>query len=69
MAIVKVIKPVPGWNVGDQVEAFDERLNELVSAGIVEVLVLDVKSEVKIEVEIPVEEPKVEVKKSKKKGG
>ena len=38
MAILKVIKPVLGWNIGDHVEATGDRLEELVSKGLVEVI-------------------------------
>ena len=41
MALCKVIKLYPGWNVGDHIEAFDSRLTELVESGIVQVLIPD----------------------------
>ena len=57
MALCKVITKTEGWNVGDHVEASGARLKELVTSGIVIVLVPDT------------EEPKViEVKKVKTKG-
>jgi hypothetical protein len=55
MAVCKVIKKTEGWNVGDTVEAFGDRVNELVNEGIVQVVVPDEVKEVK-------------GKKSKKKG-
>lgn len=61
MARCRVIKQGENWNVGDHVEAFDDRLKELVDKGIVVVEVPD-PVEVK-EVEVVVEKP---VKRSKK---
>lgn len=49
MAECVVIKSIIGWNVGDHVEAFGSRLDELVSQGVIRVLVPDVKEEVKLE--------------------
>lgn len=63
MARCKVIKQEEGWNVGDHIEAFDDRLKELVDKEIVVVEVpdpIEVKEEVK---EAVVEKP---VKRSKK---
>lgn len=66
MAVCLVLKGITGWNVGDHVEAFGERLEELKSLGVVSVLVED-KVEVKEEVVIEVK-PEVVLEKSKKKG-
>lgn len=57
MVVCKVVGPVLGWNIGDQIEASGERLNELIADGSVEVLVSDEK---------PQEEIKAEVKEVKK---
>ena len=38
MAVVKVVKSVKGWNVGDEVEADGARLKELVDDGLVVVV-------------------------------
>lgn len=49
MALCKVIKTVPGWNIGDHIEAFEHRLKELVDEGIVEVIETDVFPEIPTE--------------------
>ena len=41
MAICKVIKQTEGWNIGDTVEAFGARIDELIREGLVEVIVPD----------------------------
>lgn len=62
MAKCLVIKSSEGWKEGDHVEAFGDRLKELVDVGVVVVEVADVKeveklevAEVKEEVVAPVE--------------
>ncbi len=42
MARCRVIKSGEGWNVGDRIEAFDDRLKELVDNDVVVVEVSDV---------------------------
>ena len=49
MAECEVLKDHFGWKKGDHVEAFEDRLKELVSNGVVKVLVPDVKVEPKVE--------------------
>lgn len=63
MALCKVIKATEGWNYGDSVEAFDERLKELIDQGIVEVVVPDEPVNVVLTDEAPV------AKKTRKKKG
>ncbi len=65
MAKCRVIKSVEGWKVGDEVEAFGERVTELVESGIVVVEVPD--EEVKVE-EVTVEPVEVVVEKPVKRG-
>ena len=45
MAKCKVIKSYPGWNIGDNIEAYGDRLKELVDQEIVSIVEPDVVSE------------------------
>ena len=56
MAVVKVVKPVVGWNVGDEVEADGARLKELVVVGLVVVVKDDTVPVVEEEVEEVIKE-------------
>ena len=56
MAVVKVVKPVVGWNVGDEVEADGARLKELVDDGLVVVVKDDTVPVVEEEVEEVIKE-------------
>lgn len=63
MALCKVLKATEGWNYGDSVEAFGDRLKELVADGVVEVVVPDEPVNVVLTDEAPV------AKKTRKKKG
>ncbi len=52
MAVLKVLRNYAGWRVGDHVEAFGDRLNELLGEGVVEIVTPDASQN---------DEPKVNV--------